>query len=386
MKAVVYSSDNPVLRLALEEIKRKLEESRVITDFDFVIIALNYKYPYEDLDKNIRKIFNINSQDYFAFHATESFANTYTTEGISAVFIKFESKGKVKVFTAEGLTDYKGNNLLFKLVDYLEENKNNLNIFISSWRDAGLGFFIEDLGKELEKREFYPNLVGGVSSGEVFNGEFRTFQFHNNKVIRDGFGVITFENVEFTIGISLGFKPLSPVYKATKVEGCQIYEVDDGKNFKEIVSKFLKGLEPKVEYLWYCPIILLDDREGYVSVQRTFKSINEDSVEFFAPIPPDCKFMLSFGTPEILLESTQKEIERMKENITTADLVFNFSCIARQYVLEERREEENLLYAYHFDAPLFGFSTYGEIGPDKFKKKVKLYNETSLGIAIKERE
>jgi len=53
MKAVVYSSDNPVLRLALEEIKRKLEESKIITDFDFVIIALNYKYPYEDLDKTL---------------------------------------------------------------------------------------------------------------------------------------------------------------------------------------------------------------------------------------------------------------------------------------------------------------------------------------------
>lgn len=386
MKVVVYSSDNPVLRLALEEIKRKLEESKVLTDFDFMIIALNYRYPYENLDKNLRKIFGINSEDYFAFHATESFANVNATEGISVAFIKFENKGKVKVFTGEGITDYKNNKLMDKLLEYLEENRHNLNIFISGWHDVELGYFIEDLGKELEKRGFYPNLVGGVSSGKVFDGELRTFQFYNKKIIKDGFGIITFENVDFAIGISLGFKPISPVYRATKVKGYQIYEVDHGRNFKEIVSKFLKGMEPKVEYLWYCPIILLDDKEGYVSVQRTYKSINEDSVEFFAPIPQDCKFMLSFGSPETLLESTQKEIEKMKQNIGTADVVFNFSCIARQYILEDRRGEENLLYTYHFDAPLFGFSTYGEIGPDKFRKKVKLYNETSLGIAIKERE
>ena len=93
MKVVVYSSDNPVLRLALEEIKRKLEESKVLTDFDFMIIALNYRYPYENLDKNLRKIFGINSEDYFAFHATESFANINTTEGISVAFIKFENRG-----------------------------------------------------------------------------------------------------------------------------------------------------------------------------------------------------------------------------------------------------------------------------------------------------
>jgi len=61
----------------------------------------------------------------------------------------------------------------------------------------------------------------------------------------------------------------------------------------------------------------LDDKEGYVSVQRTFKSINEDSVKFFVPIPPDCKFMLSFGTPEMLLESAQKEIEKLKEKLIT---------------------------------------------------------------------
>lgn len=385
MKAAVYSSDNPVLRLALEEIKRKLEESKILKDFDFMMIALNYRYPYENLYKNLKKIFNISPERYFAFHATESFANIQSTEGISIAFIKFENKGKVRVFTGEGITEYKKNNLLSKLMEFLEENKNNLNVFISGWHDVELGYFIEDLGKELENRGFYPNLVGGVSSGKIFDGELRTFQFHNKKIIKDGFGIITFENVDFAVGISLGFKPLSPVYKATKVKGYNIYEVDYGKNFKEIVAKFLKGLEPKVEYLWYCPIILLDDKEGYVSVQRTYKSVNDDSVEFFAPIPENCKFMLSFGSPETLLESTRAEIERMKKVVDTADLVFNFSCIARQYVLEDKKEEENLLYTYNFDAPLFGFATYGEIGPDKHMKKVKLYNETSLGIAIKER-
>jgi len=82
MKVSVYSSDNPVLRLALEEIKRKLEESKILRDFDFMIIALNYRYPYENLYKNLQKIFDISPEDYFAFHATESFANIHSTEGI----------------------------------------------------------------------------------------------------------------------------------------------------------------------------------------------------------------------------------------------------------------------------------------------------------------
>ncbi|HIP42350.1 MAG TPA: hypothetical protein EYG91_00190, partial [Aquifex aeolicus] len=67
------------------------------------------------------------------------------------------------------------------------------------------------------------------------------------------------------------------------------------------------------------------------------------------------------------------------------DLLLNFSCVARQYVLEDKREYENEIISQMLDAPLFGFSTYGELGPDKYFKKVKLYNETATLVALKER-
>ena len=385
MKVAVYHSENPVLYLALEEIKKKLHVEGILNDYDFIIFALNYRYPYENLDRDIRRVFDIDKRNYFAFHCTESIANKRTFEGISACFIKFENKGNISVYWDSGITHYKDTNLVKKLADYLEENKNHLNVFISAWHDKNLGYFVDDLGKELERRGFFPNLAGGVSSGKNFKGELRTFQFYDGNVIKDGFGILTFKNVDFSLGISLGFKPTSPVYTATKVNGYEICEVDGNKNFKNIVESFLKGLERKVEYLWYCPIVILDEKEGYVSIQRTFKEIKENSVEFFAPIPQNSKFMLSFGSPELLLESTLSEVRRMKQKLKSADVVFNFSCMARQYVLEERRDEENLIYALAFDSPVFGFATYGEIGPDKNFKSVKLYNETSLALALKER-
>ncbi|WP_164930720.1 FIST C-terminal domain-containing protein [Aquifex aeolicus] len=130
----------------------------------------------------------------------------------------------------------------------------------------------------------------------------------------------------------------------------------------------------------------MKNEEGYVRVQRTFKEIGEDWVEFFAPVHEGDKFALSFGTPEMLLQSTQKEINKMKEKIKYPELTFNFSCIARQYVLEDKKEEENILISQNFDSPLFGFATYGEIGPDKDFRKVKLYNETATIVSLKEKE
>jgi len=74
----------------------------------------------------------------------------------------------------------------------------------------------------------------------------------------------------------------------------------------------------------------------------------------------------------------------MTKHLKKPDIIFNFSCIARQYVLADKQKSELEVYLNRFDAPLFGFFTFGEIGPDKAYKKLKLYNETSLIVGIKE--
>ncbi|AAC07403.1 FIST N-terminal domain-containing protein [Aquifex aeolicus] len=262
MKCVVYGSKSPVLHQALEEVKRKFLEEKILTDFDFMIISLNYKYPYENLHRDLVKIFDISSDAYFGFHSTETIEETEIHDGLAVCFIKFENRGRLKVYWDSGISDYMSNGLLQRLVEYLEENKNNLNVFFSAWEDKNLGLFIEDLGRILGQKGFYPNLVGGVSSGRKFNGELRTFQFYKGKVIKDGFGILTFENVEFTLGISLGFKPISPIYEVRKADNYKVYEVDSRVPFKRIVENFLTGLEKKIEYLWYCPIVLVEERRG----------------------------------------------------------------------------------------------------------------------------
>jgi hypothetical protein len=77
--------------------------------------------------------------------------------------------------------------------------------------------------------------------------------------------------------------------------------------------------------------------------------------------------------------------KKIKSIINYPEFAINFSCIARQYVLEDKQNQESEIYTSVLNCPLFGFFTFGEIGPDKYYKKLNLYNETSLLLAVKER-
>jgi len=74
----------------------------------------------------------------------------------------------------------------------------------------------------------------------------------------------------------------------------------------------------------------------------------------------------------------------LRKRIDNPELAFDFSCMARQYAMEEMQTEEPKIYTKSLNTNLFGFFTYGEIGPDKKFKKLKLYNETSLLVAMRE--
>ena len=59
--------------------------------------------------------------------------------------------------------------------------------------------------------------------------------------------------------------------------------------------------------------------------------------------------------------------------------------MARQYVLEDKQEEEIKTYTNIFNAHLFGFFTAGEIAPNIKKDKLMFYNETSIPVILKEK-
>ncbi|WP_459896187.1 FIST signal transduction protein [Desulfurobacterium crinifex] len=349
------------------------------TDFDFAMFAVSPKYRDSYITYTVEKILKIPPEKYIAFHAVDSFENSkIVNNGISALFIKFERKAKIKVLPVEGVytrKDYED------VVEFLKERKDALNLIFAGFCNQKLAFVIEDkLSKALPEKGEKTFLIGGVSSGA------RTYQFYNGNIIKDGFLIVSIEGVDYKLGISLGFESVGEIYTVTRSKDYRVYEIDRSSAY-QLVDRLLKGVNNyTVRDLWYFPVILLDDEEGYVSVVRTFKDIsNKEFIEFFGPVKEGSKFKLSFGDPESLISADRKEASKIAYSMDKIELALNFSCIARQYVLENLQQEEIKIYSSLFNAPLFGFFTFGEIGPDKLFRKLKFYNQTSLIVAIRER-
>jgi hypothetical protein len=197
--------------------------------------------------------------------------------------------------------------------------------------------------------------------------------------------IISFENINYSIDVSLGFKSYGITYEVTKAKGTKLYNIDDGKSASYMATKMLQNVDVEdTRYLWYVPFTVLSKQGGYAVSLRTIAKINDEYVEMFAPIKEGEFFKLSFATPEDLVSEDRRTARKVIKKVPNPELSFNFSCIARQYVLEEQQRQEIKAYMDVFRSNLFGFFTFGEIGPDKMYKRLTFYNETSLVAVMEE--
>jgi len=156
----------------------------------FFFFAIHPDFGVESVNESIKKTFN--TEEFLAFHAVDSFANTVVVEkGVALCSIKFERHGKIKRFYIEDI-DAKGS--LEKSAEYLNAHPNDFHIFIAGACGGEIASFTERLSDKLTYKTL-DNVVGGVSSGDLATEELLTYQFIDGKVIKNGFVVVSFENV-----------------------------------------------------------------------------------------------------------------------------------------------------------------------------------------------
>ncbi|WOE70792.1 FIST C-terminal domain-containing protein [Hydrogenimonas thermophila] len=381
MHTKVYSSSNSSLYLSLKELKESLKKD--FENIDFLLFSIHPEYSC-DVNESIQEVFG--KIDYAAFYAIDAFKNReITNKAVTVTAFKFEKNTKIKKFWIEDIRNYENSDSLQQTAQYLNNNHKDFHIILASHAEERFGCFLVKLSENINYNPVN-NIIGGISSGMVIDNELRSWQFTNDTTIKNGFLILSFENVEADIGISLGFKPYGITYKISKAEQSKLYTVDGHIKFSEIVKRLQRGIEnPDPKYLWYLPLNILDEQDGYVSTLRIIERIEDDYVKLFGPVDEGQHFKLSFATADELINSDIETVNILKEKMKSPDIVFNFSCVARQYILDDKQQKEIEIYADAFDAPLFGFFTFGEIGPDKMHKKLKLYNETSLIIAMREK-
>jgi len=386
MIARVYYSKIPVLRFALEDVIRQLREDIFYKskDFDLAIIAFSPEvYP---IDGGAVETFDeyLGKNKWVAFHSITSFANDKTVEeALVALFIKFSKRGDYSIFTVRDLQkNYK--KTLTETADYINSHSNirSLNLMFAAYSGGKIGLLIEDLNNLLRGEV---NILGGVASGLINNGVVANV-YTSQGEIKEGFAILTLKNVNFSFGLAHGLRIVGPIYRITKAENNRIYEVN-GEPVKHILEKLTQGLPTDdMRIFWYSPIVILDEREGIVSIVRDFKSFPPDLgyVEFWGPVKEGWSFRFSFGLKEELLNAGMREALKIQRSLGKVELGLNFSCMGRQFALEDLHTEEARRYASIFNAPLFGFFTLGEIAPDKRRKNLKFYNQTSVVVGVRE--
>ena len=379
MQSKIYSASGGSLSNLLQKLQKDFMDA--CKSADFLFFAIHPDFEIELVNEKIKKYFH--TDKFLAFHAVDSFHNYEITEkGIALCCIQMQGQGKINTFYIE---DIDKEDALQITATYLNTHKEHFHTILAGTCGGNIANFIENLSPLLHYKPL-DNIVGGVSSGDVEAQELHTFQFIDNKIIKNGFVIVSFENVEYSMDVSLGFQPYGITYEVQKADGIKLYTIDDGKSASYMAAKMLEnvGVEDS-RYLWYVPYSVLNKEKGYVKSVRTIANMTNEYVELFAPIKEGEFFKLSFATPEDLIAEDKRTARRVVKKLPNPEISFNFSCIARQYVLEDKQKQEIQTYMDVLRSNLFGFFTFGEIGPDKMYKSLTFYNETSLVATMREK-
>jgi hypothetical protein len=373
----IYYAKNHSLSVCLNKIKDEFLND--LGEADFLFFAVNPDFDINLINIEINRIFK--TDKFLAFNAVDSFANYEIVEGVVLCAIQFERNGKIDTFYIEDIYEKSS---ITKTVEYLNNNQDKFHIILAGICNGEMAFFID---KVSDKLNYTPinNIIGGISSGNLEADELHTFQFIDNKIIKNGLVIVSFENIEYASGVSLGFKPYGINYKVAKAKGNKLYNIDDGRSASYMAYKLLRDIGiDDTRYLWYTPLHILSEEGGYTTTLRTIKEVTDKYIELFAPVKNGDFFKLSFATATELIEEDKRIARGMLKTLQNPEIAFNFSCIARQYVLEDKQKEESQIYMDLFRTNLFGFFTFGEIGSDKLNKKLRFFNETSLVVIMKE--
>jgi len=355
-----YYSNNKVLQFALEDIYIQFKNDIFLDKFDFIIFSIPPTFDINDINSDIKKIFKTNN--YFAFNATNSFYNNKVLSNkINALFLKFNKKDFKTFYT---------NKIDEKIKSYIKNNNNYLHLIFVTY-DI-------DLIEELVNIKFQKNInvIGGVIPQKLIDDVNIGYFYTNNEIVKKGIFILSL-NLSFDSEILTGYIPIGPEYRINLAKQNRIYVIEF-KDASLIATSLMKKLDT-IQDLWKSPILIKKDN---LIIPRTFKDIKENFyIEFFGKIENNEVFQMSFGNKEILINNDKKQIKQLKKRITTVDIIFNFSCVAREYILEDKENQELEIISSILNAPLFGFYTFGEL--HSIDNRIVLFNQSSLIVGVK---
>ena len=235
-------------------------------------------------------------------------------------------------------------------------------------------------------------LFGGLAGDDL--GMDRTFAFTQSDKTDDGIIslVIDTDKVEVRGMAACGWEAIGAVNTITSAEG-NIVRTINGEPALDVFLRYFgffdnanntaeEGMMSTISGQYPLQIM----REGGYSILRSPLIGNEEdrSLILAGGVQEGDKFRFSISPGFEVIDHTIKEFEDLKNRAPKADALILFSCKGRHAALGPLIEQEIQGIFDHWNTPMIGFFTYGEIGQTK-EGICEFHNETCSLVIFREK-
>lgn len=219
-----------------------------------------------------------------------------------------------------------------------------------------------------------------------------TYAFSNDVMTSNGIACLILDNdrVEVRGLATSGWESIGDLNTITRAEGNIVYEIN-GERALDVFLKYFGFFSNAVDanndfgsVSAQYPMQI--ERENGISVLRTplFVKEEEGALILGGAVREGEKFRFSISPGFEVIEKTVNQFGDLAQKVQDPDAVVLFSCKGRHFALGPLLEEEVEGLYKHWNAPMAGFLTYGEIGtPDG--GVCEFHNETCSLVLLKER-
>jgi class 3 adenylate cyclase len=252
-------------------------------------------------------------------------------------------------------------------------------VFTDSFSISANGV-LEEINRNLGKD---CKVFGGVSA-RPFGSDHSLKLFYNKRVFTNACVILLFSGpIQFAYSISNTWQPIGRRAVVTKCEGKTVHIIDGIKALDYYHYYLGEYSFPAPEF----PLAVYENgsKQFYLRVPGGYDK-EKGSILFAGEITEGSEIQLTEASREYILNDLEKssKIEIITENHFSPRVAFAFSCIMRKHILGTRvkREIEILKDTLPKDLPIFGFYTFGEIGPFIGESKSHLHNCTMINLLI----
>lgn len=234
-------------------------------------------------------------------------------------------------------------------------------------------------------------IFGGLAADELtLKG---TFAFWQNGVTSDGIVTLVLDTEKITVeGLAIsGWQAIGAINTITKAEGNIVYTINNEPALDVFIKYFgyfdsleVKGRPISTISAQYPLQIIRDD--GSIVLRSPLVGSEEDRTLILAGgVEEGDKFRFSISPGFEVIEQTVNEFGEFSKTSIAPEALILFSCKGRHAALGPLIEDEIKGIYDHWNTPMTGFFSYGEIGITK-SGICDFHNETCSLVLLKEKK